>query len=355
MKNKRIVISLIVFLLIALFSINVYAEDEDPTPPTSSEWTDLSGIKMEIQDVKDILGNKEQKLRISNIPTDKLKSTSAYHVIISNIANSEVKYNSETETFEGEVYILNNDKAEEEIDNKISSYVEKNGDIYVSIIEYRTETKDYKKIIADQKMVRPALNPLGQRILATFYDDATIMYFKESMDAESARKVNLKIGTITDSDILVSIKNGETNCLQKLIDYAKSAQSIYTATVPVGKSDSITSNMNLVDGAYYYVYMEMEDENGKYYPVEDVSLYQAIVNDMTGKNLFNYLDDNFKWNLDESKVNPSDSSNTKKDTTLANTILPKTGIATIIGIVTAILIINVIIVKYKCNKYRDVK
>lgn len=55
--------------------------------------------------------------------------------------------------------------------------------------------------------------------------------------------------------------------------------------------------------------MELENENGTYYPVEDVSLYQGIVGEKT-KFLYNYLDSNFKWNVSEEDYF-SDLSNAK--------------------------------------------
>lgn len=358
MKNKRIIISLIISLAIVLFSNNIYAAEDGTNGGEqilgTEEWTDLSEIKFELYD-RSTSGFKEPALKISNIPTDKLKSDSYYYVVMSNTPNAEIKYNSETSNIEDYIFELSKKKSEEEITSgQISKYLEKNGDIYVSIVEQKFSTKSYKRIIEDQKVERISLYPLGKRVLCYFFSERTSTFLKEAYSGEEERKINLKIGNITDINILRAIKNRESGCLQKLMDYAKSAQSIYTGTIPVGVSDTITNNMNLVDKAYYYVYMEMEDENGKYYPVEDISLYQGCVGENIGKNLFDYLDSNFEWNLDEEKVIPPDSEG-KQDPTLSGTILPKTGIATVIGAFVTILAVNTIIGMYKYNRYKGIK
>ncbi len=92
----------------------------------------------------------------------------------------------------------------------------------------------------------------------------------------------------------------------------------------------------------------MEDENGKYYPVEDVSLYQGLVSETVGKNLFDYLDDNFKWEI------ANGNGNNVIDPTIAPGVYPRTG-AIVIGTVGIALIGISILLFIKNMKYRDVK
>ncbi len=82
---------------------------------------------------------------------------------------------------------------------------------------------------------------------------------------------------------------------------------IYQSSAPVGESESVLNKMNLIDDAYYFVYVELDDENGKYYPMEDVNLYQAQINGDSHSNmLYHYLDSGFVWNLgDESSGSQS--------------------------------------------------
>lgn len=218
----------------------------------------------------------------------------------------------------------------------ISKYLEKSGDIYVWIYETQivNNVRQNKCIIEAQKIERPALKKIGTRMKCYFLNEETSTHLFEAYSYENARKINVKIGKVTDKSILRAIKNGETDCLQKLLDYAKNADSIYTGTVPLGRSESITNKLNLVNDEYYYVYMVLDDENGKYFPVEDVSLYQALTYEKDGKtskNLFDYLNDNFKWNLG--------NDDTTIDNTTATGKLPQTGASIVIYVAITLVIV----------------
>lgn len=230
----------------------------------------------------------------------------------------------------------------------ISKYLEKSGDIYVWIYETQivNNVRQNKCIIEAQKIERPALKKIGTRMKCYFLNEETSTHLFEAYNYENARKINVKIGKVTDKSILRAIKNGETDCLQKLLDYAKNADSIYTGTVPLGRSESITNKLNLVNDEYYYVYMVLDDENGKYFPVEDVSLYQALTYEKDGKtskNLFDYLNDNFKWNLG--------NDDTTIDNTTATGKLPQTGASIVIYIAITLVIVAGVIFAIKYKKY----
>lgn len=230
----------------------------------------------------------------------------------------------------------------------ISKYLEKSGDIYVWIYETQIvkNVRQNKCIIEAQKIERPALKKIGTRMKCYFLNEETSTHLFEAYNYENARKINVKIGKVTDKSILRAIKNGETDCLQKLLDYAKNADSIYTGTVPLGRSESITNKLNLVNDEYYYVYMVLDDENEKYFPVEDVSLYQALTYEKDGKtskNLFDYLNDNFKWNLG--------NDDTTIDNTTATGKLPQTGASIVIYVAITLVIIAGVIFAIKYKKY----
>ena len=230
----------------------------------------------------------------------------------------------------------------------ISKYLEKSGDIYVWIYETQivNNVRQNKCIIEAQKIERPALKKIGTRMKCYFLNEETSTHLFEAYNYENARKINVKIGKVTDKSILRAIKNGETDCLQKLLDYAKNADSIYTGTVPLGRSESITNKLNLVNDEYYYVYMVLDDENGKYFQVEDVSLYQALTYEKDGKtskNLFDYLNDNFKWNLG--------NDDTTIDNTTATGKLPQTGASIVIYVAITLVIVAGVIFAIKYKKY----
>lgn len=230
----------------------------------------------------------------------------------------------------------------------ISKYLEKSGDIYVWIYETQivNNVRQNKCIIEAQKIERPALKKIGTRMKCYFLNEETSAHLFEAYNYENARKINVKIGKVTDKSILRAIKNRETDCLQKLLDYAKNADSIYTGTVPLGRSESITNKLNLVNDEYYYVYMVLDDEDGKYFPVEDVSLYQALTYEKDGKtskNLFDYLNDNFKWNLG--------NDDTTIDNTTATGKLPQTGASIVIYVAITLVIVAGVIFAVKYKKY----
>lgn len=232
-----------------------------------------------------------------------------------------------------------------ESEYSIAKYLEKSEDIYIWIYETQMveNVRQNKCIVEAQKIERPAPKKLGTRMKCYFFEDYTSTHLFEAKNYDSKRKINLKIGRVTDKAILRSIKNGETDCLQKLLDYAKNADSIYTGTVSLGNSETITNKMNLVDDEYYYVYMVLDDENGTYYPVEDVSLYQALISESVGKNLFDYLSNDFKWNLGDD--------DTVVDNTTASGKLPQTGTSIIIYVAITFVIVAGIVFAIKYKKY----
>lgn len=234
----------------------------------------------------------------------------------------------------------------------ITKYAEENGDIHYTIVEKAVNGKGESsyKVAKTGTIERLPFNPVGDRIKCFFFDDETSTFFYEfSQQTDSKRKIKLKIGPVTDNNILIGIRDGKANALNNLLTYAKnSSQTIYTGSVPVGRSATITTNLDIKNKGYYYVYMQMEDENGKYYPVEDVSLYQGLVSESVGKNLFDYLDDNFKWEI------ANGNGNNVVDPTIAPGVYPKTG-AIVLGIVGIALIGTSILLFIKNMKYRDVK
>jgi len=209
----------------------------------------------------------------------------------------------------------------------------------------------YKMQVNAVKIERVKQWPLGTRFSAYFFNDRTSFYLWDYYNLDLEGSVKYKIGKVTDTKILKSIKNSEANCLEKLMEYAKNSESIYSGTAPISASDEIISKVNLIDKEYYYVYIELDTENGKYYPIEDVSLYQAQVTDDVSLNmLYNYLDDEFVWNLNDEEATSTPKE--PEDDTISTEKLPNTG-KTIITAIAIGSIIVVGIVSYK--KYRNLK
>jgi len=324
-------------------------------------WTDTTNFNVSINEKYDldIKGITEQPKHI-------------YYVFITNTKEEPVlKLNKTTKHVTNENYYQMGIYGV--IRSNISSYLEKNGDIYYWICDEQVDkaTGEYvqKFIVSGKKLERPKQKNLGLRMSMYFSeeDTSTFIYEPHDYNGEISRNINLKIGKVTDNSILMSIKNGEEDGLSKLLSYAKTAKSIYTGTIKLGKDKNITENMNLINEEYYYVYAILDDENGTYYPVEDISLFQASVTD-EGKCLIDYLSNKFKWNLSKNQNSNNTPATTKenkvqnnttevktKDTTVAQGKLPQTGKNYMILFCILLLITSSIIFAYQYNKYKKIK
>ena len=216
-------------------------------------------------------------------------------------------------------------------------YEQAGNKLYVWIREMQYDSVQskyvYKYRVKAAEINRLPQKELGTRITGFFQFDITDFCLFDYYDTSSNNKtIKYKIGKVTDIEILRSIKNEESGCLNKLLEYAKNASNGYTGSAPLGESNEITSKLNLEDKAYYYVYMELDTENGKYYPIEDISLYQAI--HFTSKNewgLYDYLSNKFVWNIENNNGSQQEDNTTSKDN------LPNTGAK--IAIIASSLII----------------
>lgn len=226
----------------------------------------------------------------------------------------------------------------------IGEYMELNAVTYITVIEVQIVEGKYANnvILSGIQIERPALLNTGNRITAQFFDSYTNVVINDPLISNKQnKKVNIKIGKIVDTDMLKAIKNKDTGALENLLSYAINAEGIYAGTLDVGNTGSITNLIQLENGEYYFAYMELESEQGKYFKVDDVSLYQALVSE-NNASLVDYKDGEFVWKLD-------DDNEIKDDTVFPDGILPQTG-HSITGsflAVLALVIGSIIAVKYK--------
>ena len=98
-----------------------------------------------------------------------------------------------------------------------------------------------------------------------------------------------------------------------------------------------------------------DDENGKYAPVEGVTLAKAYLSSVSSSwDLYAYTSSNFSWDNLSSTVSNTTTSNTTVDNTTAKGVLPHAGKTTlaILGIIT-VAGVSVILYK-KYNTYKDI-
>lgn len=98
------------------------------------------------------------------------------------------------------------------------------------------------------------------------------------------RKFDIKIGKIEDTTILNDIKEEKFYNYNKLLKYSKEDSPIFSGNL---QTDNVAfsyyndqevlfdGSTLLEDGEYYYIYIILDDENGKYYPFEGVAPAKA--------------------------------------------------------------------------------
>lgn len=315
------------------------------------DWTDFSDAKIDI-----VTDNDGVHIKVNGVDPDKGKE---YEIYISNNKDDKPK-DEDFKKMEGNPLTSPD----------ITDIYEKNEDIYIWIRE-KDKDGETKTIIEAQEVKRKEQLPLGERIEAEFTEDYTKIDVKEPVDKN--RKVYYKIGEVTDKSIIEAVKNGRTNGLNKLLEYAKADSKGQTGTVDMGKTNSILDKLQLKDKTYYYIYLKVDDENGKYAVIEDVSLFmtnfKTLPDGTVIKGFTDYKSNDFDWNLinngsDNNNNNNNNNGNngnngssnqSGKDNTVANKPLSQTGESTvIIGIISTIFIIGIIsIIKYR--RYRDIQ
>ena len=299
--KKFLLITMVVILIFGLainttsFATDTTGEENDDVDTSNEntetdeiEWTDVSNVTIKLERYEQ-LGTI-----VAIVDNLEYKEDHHYYIHFSNEKETiDLPHISSDNAYEnGWDYIYEGMPGNINVDNEV---IEKNAPIYAYLCETVFSDGNWvtKILIEAKELEKPAQLSLGNRLKGYFFDDRTSTFCYEviSDEREENAKINYKIGTITDTDILRSIQRGDSDCLEKLMEYAKSATNGKTGSVKLGEDNSITDKLNLVDDKYYYVYMEVDDNNGEYYPIEDVSLYQALLSDDVGNNLFDYLSD----------------------------------------------------------------
>ena len=331
---------------------------------SNDDWTDTTNWTYELKSENRNLHNT---LNFSNV---NFKENHRYTLLINNsdsgfFDESGVVYETVDTSGDNCVYFAETGKS-----GSIDKWLEKSGDVYFQIVEsYLPEgsNKYASKVIYKKTKIERPTYKLGTKTYSYFFDEYTSTYVYVP-NAASDRKMNVKIGKVSDINILRSIKNQENGCMEKLLDYAKKEEGMYNGTLNIGRNESITSGLNLVNREYYFVYTVLDDENGKYYPIEDIGLYQAVVADSVGKNLFSSIDSQFVWNLPEATepseegqnataedntVKPSEDENKgKTDGTESPNLGPQAGKG-IMALVVVAVVSGIVFISYR--KYRNIR
>ncbi len=253
----------------------------------------------------------------------------------------------------------------------LARYAELNQDMYIWILQekrlesnYYDENGNYvsgktKFLVEGKKLTKAELPPLNL-ILDYFHighfdgisDIAEDNYSSITFNFPTAtenRKFTIKIGRVTDISILSKIQNNDYSGIVELLNYAKTHDSIYLQNLTTTSKGYYRNDTALFDGRqllqneeYYYIYVEFDDENGKYFPIEGVTLGQAWISPTSDDwDLWAYTSSNFQWNVN--------------DDTVAKGKLPQTGATSAVLIsFVGIALVGMFCYK-KYNKYKDIK
>lgn len=311
------------------------------TVDQNGEWTDFTNAKFELKKV----GTSSCNLEISNVIP---KSNSLYYLLITSNADKP-KITSDTE--KKKISLTYDSDNKKFYSHELEEYVELNQDLYASVIE---ENKDKEVVIYGKKINRYSEPKYNDAFFATFMTnkkDQIITKFTYSGKAD--RNVQIKIGRVTDLSIIKKIKNGDNSGFESLLSLAKSNDGIFNKNVEIKKDsksdvsydankDSNEEDLikldNLQDGAYYFLYVKVDDENGKYITQEAVTLAQGQTYP-GGWSMFFYGDNNLKW---------PDYENTKQeDDSTAKGELPQTGIQATVIISLIVIFTGVGVFSYR--------
>lgn len=247
--------------------------------------------------------------------------------------------------------------------SNIEKYLELENKQYLYVKESYYDTQSQKtlsKIVlngVEIEKVQPKKYADAYNSASMVVCDRTQLLYNMPFAMETKRKINIKIGKITDTQILKNIKSGNGNGFADLLNYAKTSNNaIYNENLETtGTGEYIINNGllnidDLEDEEYYYIYTVFDGENGKYIANDCVTFAQAdVFKDQNSYYLFLYGSNDFKW-----AEFGTDYENLG-DTTTATTNLPQTGqsfaIVAIIGIVSLMGLIGF---KY-IRKNRDIK
>ena len=342
-------------------------------------FTDFSNAKYEL------LFDIDVDLKITGVTP--IENNEYYYIITSNNTKPTISTTTwgslDIENTAGVDWLSCNIEEKYIYDRNLDKYVELNQDLYIWIIEevdlgvsYTENGENYissttKFVVEGQKLTRPELPQLNLILKSLSIwggdketEESTYISFRFPSATEN-RKFKLKIGKVTDKSILQKIQNNDYSGITALLQYAKNNQAIYTADLTTTSENYYRNDKALFDGvklledrAYYYIYVEFEDEEGKYYPIEGVTLGQAWISDSKEYwDLWAYTEEDFEWNNLSSSYTEEEKDDVKeevKDETVAKDNLPNTGNRMVVIISILALAGTVVFFKIKKNKYKGI-
>lgn len=357
---------------------------------SAPKFTDFSKAKYENE-----LNYNDENLKISGITPD--EDGIYYYVVTATKTKPTLQLNNygaidlqaEGQNFDT---LTINTKENYIYTRKMAEYTELNKDLYLWVIQqvhlensYYDSNSNCKSsatrfVVEGEKLTRAKLPNLNI-ILQTFSigkwasseSNQTYIRFNFPTNTEK-RKFTLKIGKVTDNSILSKIQKNDYTGITELLSYAKKNKSVYSKELTTTSLAYYRNDKALFDGnkllenkAYYYIYVQFNDENGKYVPIEGVTLGQAWLSTISDNwDLWAFTSDGFKWdNLTPTvsdtetkeeikEENKEKEEKEEKDDTVADVKLPDTGKQIIISAIITLLSLAGVLCYKKYNKYKEI-
>ena len=269
------------------------------------------------------------------------KENSRYYMYISKNKNENITSIPENAA----IIVIDNEGIGKAIFNgeEASKILEYTGTNYIYIIEKNMNDNTQTVILKAKEMPTIALPSLGLRLDMLLAEPTNTKVYN-IVQMNDNRKITYKIGKITSNDILRSFKKDSSSvAYSKLLDYAKNANYMSTGTITTNGLDyNIVNKLNIEKGAYYFVYMVVDNENGKYIDIEDVAIYTES----------NVKEGNALIHFDFADIEVEEEED---NTVVPDAKLPQTGVSYIIMIAIGIVVVVGIIAYKKYKKYIDIK
>ncbi len=245
---------------------------------------------------------------------------------------------------------------------------EKSGDYYAFIVKGKvTHSSSFTKIDGPTKLKRPNLLPLGSRIKVSYTSSRTSYFLSQYAYYTKAykgndRKIKFNLGKIEDESLLNKLASNDSNAYNLLYEYAKNKKEpLYsgefdTAFTGVLNYNILKNYKGLNTNEYYYIYYQLDTQNGTYTDLDDIQAYSVDSNGILCSFSYNLKDNNTpKDNNIPNNQNQSNKNIAKDtDTTLKTGTLPYTGVGIGVTVAIVLVIVSGLFTYIKYFKLRDI-
>ena len=323
MKKIRFVFLILVIALSLFFIPNVVnandTNENEVVNAQSDEWMDFSNTKYELDVMNSslIIKNVTGTLGVGEKLVWKVTNNKTEPSFDEEKSNYWLAYDESEK-----VYKVGNYAGENQ--SGFNQYLELSSDIYLWVEQVK-DANTKKVVLSAKKIEKPVYSKKYD-----LYGSSTLMdssgfllnFSNIAVGKKTKRNFTIKVGKVGDNSILTKIKNNDNTGWSELLSFAKSNNGFYSKNAVLNNGETFNSENtyytkenleylidNMDESSYYYLYTVFDDENGKYCPIEGVTLAQPKVG-YKQWNLIFMGSDNFIINVSDSE-NKTDVSTDK--------------------------------------------